>query len=151
MLIFSPTPNILLLQGVSRRSLDRILDPDVSFSWMESMATPPTQSAGKNQTVIEENDVLSCIDKDDDLVLCDNLADSDMLLDDPSHVDEGHSPTASKLSKKVSIETQNTVTFLICPLLTKELSTRLHCCSKSSQKFLRVTDMLLNMFLVRFS
>eukprot|EP00794_Sanderia_malayensis_P007105 gene7105-7908_t len=32
-------------KGVSRRSLEGILDPDVSFLWVESMATPPSDSS----------------------------------------------------------------------------------------------------------
>ena len=40
------------IQGVSRRSLESLIDPDFSVSWMESMATPPSDERAAQVSVL---------------------------------------------------------------------------------------------------
>ena len=47
-LLFNTCFHYYIFQGVSRRSLDKLLDPELPFVWLESMATPPSDTTEKD-------------------------------------------------------------------------------------------------------
>ena len=76
---FQVTPSFTILsssQGVSRRSLDQIIDPEPELSWIESMATPPSDTSEKAPAIFESAGIIPVVA----LYICDFLRSLPNLL-----------------------------------------------------------------------